>query len=51
MGTCIEHDQLGRHDGYGTVKYKGRTVYLHRLAYCEAKQIPPLCGAFRFGAA
>lgn len=40
MDTCIEHDQLGRHDGYGTAKYRGSTVYLHRLAYCEAKQIP-----------
>ena len=38
---CIEHTQKGDAGGYGTTRYKGVNIKLHRLAYCEHHNIQP----------
>ena len=38
---CIEHNQKGRGMGYGSTRWQGVQVSLHRLAYCFVRGIEP----------
>ena len=38
-GVCIDHGRTGNGKGYTSVYYKGSTVGLHRLVYCEYNQV------------
>lgn len=41
MSECIEHNQKGRGMGYGSTRWLGVQITLHRLAYCKAHGITP----------
>lgn len=38
--ACIEHTQKGNGKGYGHTNIKGKSVYLHRLAFAQAHGVP-----------
>ena len=40
MRECIDHGKRGDKDGYHIIKYGDKTQRAHRVAYCEARQIP-----------
>ena len=35
-GACRDHGQLGTKAGYGHTGVRGKTEYIHRVAYCKA---------------
>lgn len=37
--SCLEWNRFKNNGGYGTLYYKGKTVYAHRLAYCRANDL------------
>lgn len=39
LKDCIKHSGYDTVRGYGKKKFRGRTEYTHRLAYCEANQV------------
>ena len=42
MTACIDHGKIASvsKEGYLKVRYKGKVQRAHRVAYCEARQIP-----------
>lgn len=41
MFNCIEHNQKGNRDGYGSIRVDGERIGAHRYAYCFARGIDP----------